>query len=36
LDSGIVLGMTSGLSLGGGLYAIIENYAVIYFIATGI
>ncbi len=36
LDSGIVLGMTSGLSLGGGLYALVENYAVIYFITTGI
>jgi MFS family permease len=36
LDSGIVLGMTSGLSLGGVMYALIENYAVIYFIMTGI
>jgi MFS family permease len=36
LESGVIVGLTTGLSLGGVLYALIKNYAVIYFIMTGI
>ncbi len=36
LDSGVVLGMTTGLSVGGALYIAFQNYAEIYFMITGI
>ena len=36
LDSGVVLGMTTGLSLGGALYIAFQNYAYIYFMIAGI
>lgn len=36
LDSGVVLGMTTGLSLGGALFFAFQNYAFIYFMITAL